>query len=64
MAEIFLLEKYGISTLNTVYTNFKSYMRGFGGITNPGIMFTDGWWGLQFQSRLSIPCYEWLYKMA
>lgn len=64
MAEIFLLEKYGISTLNTVYANFKTYMTEFGGITNPGSMFTGGWWGLQFMSRLSIPCYEWLYKMA
>lgn len=64
MAEIFQLVKYGIGTLDSVYANFKTYMSGRGSIINPGAAYTGGWWGLQFQSRLSIPCYEWLYKMA
>lgn len=63
-AEVFLLSRYGISDLNTVYASFKAYMATRGSIINPGAMYTGGWWGLQFQSRLSIPVYEWLYKLA
>lgn len=64
-ADIFLLARYGAGDLDTVYATFKNYMAlDKGSIINPGAAYTGGWWGLQFQSRLSIPCYEWLYKMA
>ncbi len=64
-ADIFLLARYGTGDLDTVYATFKNYMAlDKGSIINPGAAYTGGWWGLQFQSRLSIPCYEWLYKMA
>ncbi|WP_160508885.1 hypothetical protein, partial [Escherichia coli] len=59
------LSRYGAGDLDTVYATFKNYMAlDKGSIINPGAAYTGGWWGLQFQSRLSIPCYEWLYKMA
>lgn len=64
-ADIFLLSRYRTGDLDTVYATFKNYMAlDKGSIINPGAAYTGGWWGLQFQSRLSIPCYEWLYKMA
>ncbi|HBR1086187.1 TPA: hypothetical protein L9K94_001167 [Klebsiella pneumoniae] len=57
--------KSGNVNLNTLYNNFSSYMATYyGSITGPGPYYTSGTLQLQFASRLVIPVYEWLYKLA
>lgn len=57
--------KNGAVDLDELYTNFSSYMSTYyGGITAPGPYYTSGTLLLQYASRLVIPVYEWLYKLA
>ncbi|HHQ6537911.1 TPA: hypothetical protein ACSTJY_003290 [Serratia fonticola] len=63
--DVYNYTRYEKGNLATLLANFKAYCNAnWGSFTNIGASYTSGAMGLQFVSRLILPVYQWMYKVA